>query len=466
MLAQALVRRDLFPNSDFLKVKDRIPTLMQEVLHYAPDVACLQEVDRLSDHLPSLTLTHSYTSFIGYKDKSHGLLVAHKNSVFTKVGERGIRLDELPIDESAPAPATSFDVPSEVEDVLPTPSEDTKTPSGEGEAAGAEVKEEGYDPNSSEVKAKRKAAGLSRTTRNVALFVALKFKDREGGIIIATTHLFWHPAHVYERSRQTGILLRELRRFRDEGGNGEWVNWPTFLAGDLNTQPCEITYRLVMRLSLTPEQEGGLERSTVVHHSVEKLYDPQWEAPPEPEPAQDGIHDGDLSQHPDRIIAHSRPGTEADGLASLEAIKKLFGYGEDDASSQIRSAYGEAYGKIPSESSQWYCQRTPEVHSGSGWATQQDPKVVEARQAGEWEERVRRGDFEPIWTNFTPLWRCTLDYIFLLPPSKLATNEKAAPRFTALLRTHSTETMGLGLPRKGIEPSDHVSIAAVVDIPE
>lgn len=30
MLAQALVRRELFPNSDCLKVKDRIPALMQE----------------------------------------------------------------------------------------------------------------------------------------------------------------------------------------------------------------------------------------------------------------------------------------------------------------------------------------------------------------------------------------------------------------------------------------------------
>lgn len=30
MLAQALVKRDLFPNSDFLKSKDRVPALMKE----------------------------------------------------------------------------------------------------------------------------------------------------------------------------------------------------------------------------------------------------------------------------------------------------------------------------------------------------------------------------------------------------------------------------------------------------
>lgn len=54
-------------------------------MHYDTDVICLQEVDRLPDHLPVLTHTHGYTSFVGYPDKNHGLLIAHKNSVFKKV---------------------------------------------------------------------------------------------------------------------------------------------------------------------------------------------------------------------------------------------------------------------------------------------------------------------------------------------------------------------------------------------
>lgn len=67
------------------KIKDRIPSLMQEALHYSPTLLCLQEVDRLSDHLPSLTLQYDYTHFVGYKEKSHGLLIAWRREVFRKV---------------------------------------------------------------------------------------------------------------------------------------------------------------------------------------------------------------------------------------------------------------------------------------------------------------------------------------------------------------------------------------------
>jgi RNA exonuclease NGL2 len=43
--------------------------------------------------------------------------------------------------------------------------------------------------------------------------------------------LFWHPKHVYERVRQTGILLREANKFREESPDGIWKDWPVFLAG-------------------------------------------------------------------------------------------------------------------------------------------------------------------------------------------------------------------------------------------
>lgn len=42
MLAQSLVKRDLFPGSDLLKSKERVPVLMEEVLHYDADIVCLQ----------------------------------------------------------------------------------------------------------------------------------------------------------------------------------------------------------------------------------------------------------------------------------------------------------------------------------------------------------------------------------------------------------------------------------------
>jgi len=44
--------------------------------------------------------------------------------------------------------------------------------------------------------------GTSRVTKNIALIVAVKRKGSgEKGFIVATTHLFWHPAFVYERAK-------------------------------------------------------------------------------------------------------------------------------------------------------------------------------------------------------------------------------------------------------------------------
>ncbi|KAM0748963.1 Endonuclease/exonuclease/phosphatase [Meredithblackwellia eburnea MCA 4105] len=461
LLAQALVRRELFPNCDFLKGATRVPTLMQEVMHYSPDIACLQEVDRLEDHLPVLNPTYSTTSYIGYPNKAHGLLIAHKESVFEKVGERGLRLDELPL----------FYVEGESQEptLAPSTSEENKEegkPLSISRPPSPSTHHESYDGSTVEAKAARKRAGLSRSTRNVALMVALKYRNRAGGIIIATTHLFWHPKHIYERVRQTGILLRELRKFRDESSNGEWRDWSTFLAGDLNTQPRESTYRLILGLPLSEEQIADLEHSSVIHESVDKLHDRDWVSPEEEsekakKAAEASYARGDYSQHPDRIIKNSRQPTEEDGLATVEELKSLYLTGEQG---RIRSAYGEIHGLITSEEGKWYADRKPEVASGSGWAVVEDEETKKKRKLGTWEERVRRGDFEPKWTNFTPLWRCTLDYIFLLPPSSTLPTSAKPPRFTALLKTHNEEDMGRGLPKLGVEPSDHISLGAVVEI--
>ncbi|GAA6038585.1 hypothetical protein JCM8097_009432 [Rhodosporidiobolus ruineniae] len=480
MLAQALVRRELFPGSDYLKGKDRLPALMEEVLYYAPDIACLQEVDRLSEHLPSLTLTHSYTSFVGYRQKAHGLLIAHKNSVFTKVGERGIRLDDLPINENAPQEEEQEKgengAVAEAEEAGPSKDDPAVAVPNGSEAQGKPLTEKEKEiaarpPDASSssptLRAPRAAAGISRVTRNVGLFVALEFKDQPGkGVIVGTTHLFWAGEYVYERTRQTGILMREARRFRES--DEKWKDWPVFLAGDFNFQPFELTYRLAVSpsASIPPSLLADFERSRVVHHSVSKLYDPSFEPPTPPaEEAKEGEGDGsdDPTLPRDKPIKNSRPGTkEEDGIVGLDELRALFALAGPEGA---RSAYGEAYGKCDGQERRWYCDRKPGVQAGNGWKVPEPEEEKAKRMEGSWEERIRRGDFEPIYSNFTPLWRCTLDYIFLLPPSTSSTSAPPAPQWRSLLEMHDFhEVAEPGLPRKGVSASDHTAVGAVVEL--
>ncbi|KAK4057680.1 RNA exonuclease ngl2 [Microbotryomycetes sp. JL221] len=473
MLAQALVRRELFPGSDFLKVKDRVPQLMKEVLHYDPDIACLQEVDRLGDHLPSLSKSHGHTSFIGYADKPHGLLIAHKTSVFDKVGHRGIRLDELPIKDDLPLSFNEV-ITDSIEDGIDVDKSTAHVPVLDETPDGRERT--------------RRATGLSRCTRNVGLFVALKFKDSSDGIIVGTTHLFWHPKHVYERVRQTGILIREAQRFRREGGDGAWREWPLVLAGDFNAQPVEATYRILMGIDLTDEQKKELARSTVIHKTVDDLYKPEWERPladqqqtdtgtSTPREANDsnrqsdvGEGDEDESQQAtpdeedeDKVIKNCRLATQEDGLASLEDLVTLIrGQNAEDGERPI-SAYGQIGGLLPSEKGKQYGDRDSGVYSGET-GTVVDSRDDALEGTPDQETRIKHGHYEPMWTNFTPLWRLAIDYIFLLPPEDTSSN-KPRPIFKALLSTHSTETLGSGLPKMGISASDHVAIGARLVIP-
>ena len=157
-----------------------------------------------------------------------------------------------------------------------------------------------------------------------------------------------------------------------------------------------------------------------MHQSVDKFYDPTYVPPVEEESikkaAADSIRGGDLSQHPDKVIRNSRTPEEGDGLAELEELKRLFGYSEggEGGGGEIRSAYGENYGKIPSEESNTYIDRTPEVASGSGWVIKEDPEVVRKRKIGTREEKIKRGDWEPKWTNCELIWFFLLLLTFVL----------------------------------------------------
>ncbi|KAL1737944.1 Endonuclease/exonuclease/phosphatase, partial [Schizophyllum fasciatum] len=266
LLAQCLVRRKLFPTSDCLKAAQREQMWYNELLCQDADILCLQETDRLDKLVPLLEKAGYATHYRAGVRKLHGCLIAYKKDRFSLVGERQVFYDNEIVNER------------------------------EG------ISEE---------------AGIGKTfrTNNTAPIVALKENNGEGGVFVATTHLFWHPRYTYERTRQSAILVREVLRLRALLSK----DWPCIISGDFNFQPDDPAYSLLVGDPVLPAQAETLQASMVVHRTV----DPSVPA----DPAEGGEDDdeGDAAATaPDRIpIKSARPAKDdgSDGLLSPDALR-------------------------------------------------------------------------------------------------------------------------------------------------
>ncbi|KZT55970.1 hypothetical protein CALCODRAFT_337396 [Calocera cornea HHB12733] len=294
MLAQCLVRGELFPGSDCLKIKDREQMLAAEILNYDADIVCLQEVDRLDALLPRIhdTYDHIYASGPG---KLHGCMLLYRRNRFEKLTSKVVCYDEEALTQTDGA----------------------------------------------------QKPGATRRTNNIGLLAALRFKEsslgfeRNKGCLIATTHLFWHPRFTYERTRQAFILLRTIQSFRSEL---HLQSWPVYIGGDFNSQPTEPTYSLLVGQALLDTQRAELETSRVVHVSI----DPQVGVPgadgsvqqseDNDENENEGRDGDDNNQDP--IIANSRRPTTSDGLPSVRVLESVF---RDELQGSLRSMYDAAH---------------------------------------------------------------------------------------------------------------------------
>jgi len=136
--------------------------LYNEILTCGADIMCLQEVDRLEKLLPVLAdagYSHTYAAGPG---KKHGCLIAYGKDKFTKVDERVIHYDN------------------------------------------EEIRQDGNE------KARR---GSSIRSTNIGFMSALRRNDtKTKGVIVATTHLFWHAKYVIGcRFRCSPLILRLCR---------------------------------------------------------------------------------------------------------------------------------------------------------------------------------------------------------------------------------------------------------------
>ncbi|KAJ6519910.1 Endonuclease/exonuclease/phosphatase [Mycena sanguinolenta] len=363
LLAQCLVRRELFPTSgNTLKGAQRQPMLHAEILAHDADILCLQEVDTLDKLLPALEAAQYNHHYVAGPGKKHGCLIAFKET-HTKLEERVIHYDDQ------------------------------------------HVRSEG-DENT--------RRGSSFRTRNIGSIVALKNVSSDGdGVIVGTTHLFWHPKYTYERTRQAGILVREIVKFRSEF---QLDSWPCLIAGDFNFSPDDPGYSLLVGDQLSAEQCDRLESSRVVHVSIDPTVPPTVTGAP--------AEDEDSAVDPDRVITNARRAAPGDGLLSDSELASLF-----STANVVRSAYDEGLRQH---------KRTSSIGPTFG-DRMSLPHTV-------------KGYHEPENTSYTHYWKTVLDYIFILTDRRVAVD--------GLLSPPPVQDLVPGLPQKGVCGSDHIPLCA------
>ncbi|KAG7740995.1 hypothetical protein KL923_001636 [Ogataea haglerorum] len=196
LLAQALIRRSLFPdNGAILKWSKRSEALLAELEYYAADIMCLQEMDYIqynSYWSPKLAQLGYENKYYRSGTKNHGVTVFYKASKFALVDSSFIDYDKVATDGIVPRTAT----------------------------------------------------------QNVGLLVALQPKNRlDSVLVVGTTHLFWHPYGTYERTRQTYVVLQSMLEFekRVKLLHPNFAKTYKFFAGDFNSQPYDSPYLSIVQ---------------------------------------------------------------------------------------------------------------------------------------------------------------------------------------------------------------------------
>ncbi|KAG1885814.1 endonuclease exonuclease phosphatase [Suillus subluteus] len=238
---------NLFPTSSkALKTSQREPMIHAEILSHSADIMCMQAMDRLEKLSPVLEQAGYSSAYATGPGKQHGCLIAYKQNKYNRVDELIIEYDKQEVREDSSHPAARI--------------------------------------------------GSSRVTKNIGFMVALAEAGADHqGVIIATTHLFWHPAFTYERARQAGILIREVLNFRQ---SMKLDHWPCIIAGDFNFTPDDPAYSLLVGDPLTEAQSQRLHMSRVIHITIDPTVPPTTKKADDEEGGRFGAHmtEGQIGQ--------------------------------------------------------------------------------------------------------------------------------------------------------------------------
>lgn len=405
MLAQGLVRRTLFPSSGgALKWEWRSSVLLDEIKHYNPDILCLQELDNLQfkTFWKAAFQNLGYTSnFYSSSTKTHGVCIVYKKEYFTCPHQSFINYDqEINMETVIPRARTS--------------------------------------------------------TGNIGLISYLEFKQEvrdkypyltKNGVLIGTTHLFWHPFGTYERTRQTYLLMYKFQSFvKVLETIVSKAGFYSFFAGDMNSQPYDSPY---LSMTSKPVEYSG-RAETVLTYSLSHDFTRKKAK------TQKDVEEVDEKESCEPIL---KKNTTEEKTKDVE-VKSRIPVPEEHEPTEEELALArelrDLHNSVPTRAISLYSVGYKKVHpENSGIDNIKD---------------------EPLFSNWAHSWRGLLDYIFVLTDwnlqddfskvdsiADLETNQ--CVKLTKLLRLPSAEEMGpepSGQPRMGQYPSDHLCIMAEV----
>ncbi|QLG72215.1 hypothetical protein HG535_0C05690 [Zygotorulaspora mrakii] len=391
-LAQALIRRKMFPDGgDALKWHRRSQVLKREFKHYNADVICLQEIDYIQYEnfwKSELEKLGYDTQFNRNGTKNHGVSIAWKRDLF-------FMTDRMFIDYDKEA---SGDIPPRT------------------------------------------------VTKNVGLVLSLKFTEKarqqfpnktiRSGIIIGTTHLFWHPFGTYERTRQCFIILKKMKEFMhrvnvlQNDADNDLSHWWPFFCGDFNSQPYDAPY-----LSMTSKPIEYKDRALkVIQCSTSYTFSK----------LREGINDGDEENGNVEKFGKNQPETpvpaEFNANEQQKELVKEMEQLQNSLDMRAISLYSVAYKKVHAENS----------------GLDND-----------------RG--EPEISNWAHTWRGLLDYLFLIKDWDFSDKKEVGSlnsfekenslRIRGLLRMPSSEEMTEhGQPHVAEYPSDHLCMICKLEL--
>lgn len=234
-------QRMVYPHTDYeyLKRSRRMPMILAEILSYQPDIICLQEVDcsAYETYLEPAMHAKGYDGFYSNKASSQpeGCAIFWSTRVFEGIDRITVTLRDL------------FDEDDFFDDD-PRKKDNEIKPEFKHWDSMREIQQLLH--NNKELK-KVTMEKIGQILQIATLKLKGDCQNRPGHVLIANTHLFYHPLADHIRAIQAYVVCKKIDEVRRIPRGGE-VACPLILCGDLNSDPLSGASQLLFSRSVEP----------------------------------------------------------------------------------------------------------------------------------------------------------------------------------------------------------------------